>query len=188
MQGLIPGPWDHDLSWRQTLNQPNHPVTSNAGFLRQKSHIHLVLLSSQALVSFLFLQLSQMVTKLCVEKLGPEEFLLWLQGSSPRSVLMVLRGLPTTTLSSFPLNFPGIMQASCPLHPALTFFPTQKNPLKGILDSLFKQLENCFVFSLCLHVVYRTYRICFIIESWADSGNFQEILKISWMQSSSRNC
>ena len=25
MQGLIPEPWDHDLSWRQTLNQLSHP-------------------------------------------------------------------------------------------------------------------------------------------------------------------
>ena len=25
MWGLIPGPWDHDLSWRQMLNQLSHP-------------------------------------------------------------------------------------------------------------------------------------------------------------------
>ena len=27
MQGLIPGPWDHDLSQRQMLNHLSHPGT-----------------------------------------------------------------------------------------------------------------------------------------------------------------
>lgn len=40
----------------------------------------------------------------------------------------------------------------------------------------------------CPHVISKTYRTCFIIGFWADSGNFQEILKSSRMQSSSRNC
>lgn len=119
----------------------------NAGFLRQKNHIRFVLLSFP-LYSFLFLQLSQILAKLCVGKRRSEQFLLWLQGSFPGSVLLALRGFPTTTLSSFPLNFPGILQPSCPLPPALTFSPMQRNLLKGIPRSLFKQLENCFVFSL----------------------------------------
>ena len=25
IDGLIPGPWDHDLSWRQMLNRLSHP-------------------------------------------------------------------------------------------------------------------------------------------------------------------
>ena len=30
MQGSVPGPWDHDLSWRQTLNQLSHPGAPKA--------------------------------------------------------------------------------------------------------------------------------------------------------------
>ena len=33
MYGSIPGPWDHDLSWRQTLNQLSHPGTPPNAFL-----------------------------------------------------------------------------------------------------------------------------------------------------------
>jgi len=30
--GLIPGPWDHDLSQRQTLNQLSHPGVPDGVF------------------------------------------------------------------------------------------------------------------------------------------------------------
>ena len=33
IQGCIPGPWDHDPSWRQTLNQLSHPGTPKREFL-----------------------------------------------------------------------------------------------------------------------------------------------------------
>ena len=34
MWGLIPGPWDPDLSWRQMLNQLSHPGTLTQGLFR----------------------------------------------------------------------------------------------------------------------------------------------------------
>ena len=33
MQGLIPGPWDHNLSWRQMPNQLSHPGAPNCVYL-----------------------------------------------------------------------------------------------------------------------------------------------------------
>ena len=33
-QGSIPGPKDHDLSWRQMLNRPSHPDAPRAQFIQ----------------------------------------------------------------------------------------------------------------------------------------------------------
>ena len=42
-QGSIPGPWDHDLSWRQTLNGLSHPGTPRNTFyiMTPKAHIYM---------------------------------------------------------------------------------------------------------------------------------------------------
>ena len=34
MRDLIPGPWDHDLSWRQQLNPLSHPGAQSSTFLK----------------------------------------------------------------------------------------------------------------------------------------------------------
>ena len=34
MRGSIPGPWDHDLNWRKTLNWQNHPAAAPWSLLK----------------------------------------------------------------------------------------------------------------------------------------------------------
>ena len=77
--GLIPGPWDPDLSWRQMLNQLSHPGTLTQGLFR------CVLISLQIFKYFpeLFLFLISNLISLWLQNT-----LLWL---SPFDLLLLLQ-------------------------------------------------------------------------------------------------